>query len=140
MTREETLAWAKSLKPGDTVIWNTGWPPGEISILVVEKVTPTGRVKTTNGMTFAQTSWTDSMSAVGTRAYGYIISVTDDLLLEEQKQDADRKEMNRQKQVILEARSKIWEECNKRFDLTYKRAAKILEFFNQIDAEEEQNC
>lgn len=87
---EEMAAWAKSLKPGDKVIFQSGWCYNDLSVLEVEKVTPAGWVKTTNNMTFSKNSY-GSMYARG-RDIGRIVSVTDELLQKAQKQDAERKE------------------------------------------------
>lgn len=73
MTREETLAWAKSLKPGDVVIWSNY---RQYRALNVQKVTPTGIVKTNGDMSFAQTSWSDRFLGRG-RTGGEIIPATE---------------------------------------------------------------
>lgn len=79
MTREETLAWAKSLKQGDKVIKVTGIIEKHYYVLEVLRVTPSGIVRTTNGESYYQNSWN---SAIVGRGYtiGEIIPVTDELL------------------------------------------------------------
>lgn len=120
MTREETLAWAKSLKPGDVVIWSRYG--GYYRALTVQKVTPTGIVKTEDDMSFAQTSWCSDISGRG-RTFGKIIPATDELLAEAKKQEADREVERRKKETVQKSRYKMRSiSC-----ISYEFAADFLE-------------
>lgn len=84
MTREEWKAWAMSLKTGDRVIvkyWNS------LQIATVEKVTPTGRIKTDLGV-FYQDNCTDSYTGYG-KTYGDLAPATPDLIAEAEKQEKE---------------------------------------------------
>lgn len=119
MTREETLAWAKSLKPGDVVIHKVC---GELCALTVKNVTPTWIVKTNDGKSFAQTSWGDSLNGRG-RTFGEIVPATEELLAEARKQESDRKEKRRMAETVQKA-------CYKMriiSGITYEFAADFLE-------------
>lgn len=136
MTREETLSWAKSLKPGDAVIYKSGWSGWcGLSVLEVEKVTPAGWVKTTSGEIFSQKSWADEMRGRGSTS-GYIVPITDEFLQEAQRQAAERAEEDRKDRIRAKAINKIWDEYNNRFNMSYDRAVKILEAFEKIDVKE----
>lgn len=119
MAREETLAWAKSLKPGDVVI-HKGW--NECYTLTVEKVTPTGIIKTNGGMSFAQTSFSDRLLGRG-RTGGEIVPATEELLAEAEKQRLVREE-NRRKAETLQ---KAWYKMRYISSITYEFAADFLE-------------
>lgn len=119
MTREETLAWAKSLKPGDVVI-HKGW--NECYVLTVEKVTPTGIIKTNGGMSFAQTSFSDRLLGRG-RTGGEIVSAAEELLAEAEKQRLVREE-NRHKAETVQ---KAWYKMRIISGITYDFAADFLE-------------
>ena len=56
MTKEESLAWVKSLKPGDIVIYSGFGVAGRIQTAKVEKVTPSGIVRTNRG-SFKESPW-----------------------------------------------------------------------------------
>lgn len=132
MTREETLSWAKSLKPGDKVI-HCGWNCKVLSVLEVKKVTPAGWIKTTCGKTFCQSDYYRDRFTGRGETSGSIIPVTDELLQEAQRQDAERAEKERKRRVIIKARNLVYDESRKGSDMTYERAAKIVEFFEQLD-------
>lgn len=102
-----------------------------LSILTVEKVTPAGWVKTTDGRTFSQTLWIDSLSVRG--GYGVIIPATEELMKKAAQQDAEREEENGKKRVIGKAQSLIEKERGKILDYTYERAVKIIEAFEEIN-------
>ena len=130
--REEMLAWAKSLKPGDKVVYiSSGFPENNLSILEVAKVTPAGWIKTTNEMTFAQNSWDSSIKKRGT-GWGEIVPVTDELLKKIQQQDAERAEIALREKTISKAREIILREWGKSNRLTYDRAVKIIAAFEDI--------
>jgi hypothetical protein len=60
------LEWFKTLKIGDTVCYDTGYNENhEYYITSVLKITPTGKVKTSDGMTF------DSTNSTSVSAYRY---------------------------------------------------------------------
>ena len=48
MTKEESLTWVKSLKPGDIVIYSGFGVAGRIQTAKVEKVTPSGHFELTH--------------------------------------------------------------------------------------------
>lgn len=56
MTREEWAAWAKSLKPGDSVIVNK-W--GSVYLDTVKRITPAGWVVTENNGTYSQSTYSE---------------------------------------------------------------------------------
>lgn len=66
---------------------------------------------------------------------GEIVPATEELLRAAQKQDQERKERESKDRIVTKARNRIWDECNKRYEITYEKAAKILEFFDRLDAE-----
>lgn len=119
MTREEALAWAKSLKPGDVVIhkgWNICIP------LTVKKVTPTGIVKTNDDKSFAQTSYFDGIIGRG-RTYGEIVPATPELLAEAERQKRERDEHERRIRTINRAVVKLGHMPR----MTYEFAVDFLE-------------
>lgn len=119
MTREETLSWEKSLKPGDIVIhkdWN------ECYTLTVEKVTPTGIIKTNGGMSFAQTSFSDRLLGRG-RTGGEIVPATEELLAEAEKQRLVREETRRKAETV----QKAWYKMRIISGITYDFAVDFLE-------------
>lgn len=99
MTREENLAWAKSLKPGDVVI-HVDWH--DVYALTVEKVTPTGIVKTKGNKSFAQTSWDDRLRGRG-RVCGEIVPPTQELLIEAKRQLIERQDREKRIATINRA-------------------------------------
>lgn len=99
MTREEALAWAKSLKPGDTVIHREC---RRVCALTVEKVTPTGIVKTNDDKCFAQNSWVGCIVGRG-RTGGEIVPATPELLEEAEKQQKERDEEEKRVRTINRA-------------------------------------
>lgn len=103
MTREETLSWAKSLKPGNVVI-HKGWD--ELFALTVKNVTPTGIVKTNDGKSFAQTSFSDRLLGRG-RTGGEIVPATEELLAEAEKQRLVREENRLKADTVQKAWYKI---------------------------------
>lgn len=119
MTREEILAWAKSLKPGDVVIWSDC---GQYRKLTVQKVTTTGIVKTNGYMSFAQTSWRDDLSGRG-KTSGKIIPATDELLAEVEKQQKERENLNRIRRTIQAAKTRM----RLIYDISYEFAVDFLE-------------
>lgn len=135
--REEMLAWVKSLKPGDKVVCEVGYV-GEATILEVERVTPAGWVKTTNGQMYAQTKWSDELWGRG-RTRGKIRPATEKYLREVQQKDAERAEGERRNKIIREAGSLLYKESRNSHMLTCERAEKIVAFFKQLDAEEKED-
>lgn len=119
MTREETLAWAKSLKPGDVVIWSDF---GQYRTLTVQKVTTTGIVKTNGDMSFAQTSRRDDLSGCG-KTSGIIIPATAELLTEVEKEQKERENLNRIRRTIRAARTRM----RLIYDISYEFAVDFLE-------------
>lgn len=119
MTREETLAWAKSLKPGDTVIHSAC---RSFFALTVEKVTPTGIVKTNEGKSFAQNTWFDGIVGRG-RTGGEIVPATEELLAEAEKQRLAREE-NRRK---AETAQKAWYKMRRISHISYEFATDFLD-------------
>lgn len=119
MTREEALAWAKSLKPGDVVThkyWNICLP------LTVKKVTTTGIVKTNDDKSFAQTPCFDGIIGRG-RTSGEIVPATPELLAEAERQKRERDEHESRVRVINKATIKIIHMPRP----TYEFAADLLE-------------
>lgn len=110
------LAWAKSLKPGDKVVYLRR---GNLYFLQVEKITPAGWVKTTNRMTFAQAGWGNNLYERG--GYGEIVPVTDGL--------AQQIHQNR---TIEKAKKILEKEFEDSREMTYERAVKIIEAFESM--------
>lgn len=121
--RGEMLEWAKSLKPGDKVIHDEY---GRYSILEVERVTPSGIVKTIGGKSFAQNSFSDRLLGRGQFVSGYILPFTDELLQAAKEQEAKREEEKRKRSVIHRANDIIYEEYRAAGRMTYERALKII--------------
>lgn len=119
MTREETLAWAKSLKPGDVII-QVDWK--DLYALTVEKVTPTGIVKTVGGKSFFQNSWYSNIVGRGTTR-GHIVPATEELLAEAGKQRLVRKENRRKAETV----QKAWYKIRCISHISYEFAADFLE-------------
>lgn len=119
MTREQALEWAKSLKPGDVIV-QVDWR--DLYALTVEKVTPTGIVKTVGGKSFFQNSWYSDIVGRGTTT-GHIVPATDELLAEARKQEADREVERRKAETVQKAWYKI--RCISR--ISYEFAADFLE-------------
>lgn len=134
MTREETLVWAKSLKPGDEVIYTKF---ESLFVLKVEKVTPAGWVKTKNGLTFAQDKHLDRLFARGAN-FGSIEPITEELYQKAKDQDEERKNEARKQKIINKARDVISDEWCDRWNMTYERAEKIIAAFERINGESEQ--
>lgn len=89
MTREETLEWAKSLKPGDKVIYER---IGVVRALEVKSVTPSAMVEMTNNLWFSLAPYTDAFFPCGINVRGgCIVPATGELLYEAQRQDMERK-------------------------------------------------
>lgn len=138
-TREEMLAWAKSLKPGDKVIYRECWDSGNLSVLEVAKVTPAGWVKTTDGLTFAQNSWSSGIEKRSRYDGGEIVPVTDELLQKFQQQEAERAEKERKRSTIVKAKDILRAELEASRDMTYERAVKIIESLGGKYAENSEN-
>lgn len=119
MTREEALAWAKSLKTGDTVIQKMC---GNYRALTVEKVTPTGIAKTNGDKSFAQNSWFDGIVGRG-RTSGDIVPATEELLSEAEKQRLER-EVERRK---AETTQKTWYKIRLISHISYEFAVDFLD-------------
>ena len=91
MTKEESLAWVKSLKPGDIVIYSGFGVAGRIQTAKVEKVTPSGIVRTNRG-SFKESpwSWSGRVGGYGKTPY-YILFFSAFVCLRRQtEQDAIR--------------------------------------------------
>lgn len=125
MTRAEMQEWALSLKPGDTVIWQGGGFHGEVSVLTVQKVTPSGIVRTDKG-DFKQNSYLDDIAGRGS-IWGAIVPATPELLARAKAGDEKRAEEKRVRAVIAQARDKIYDLSYGRIELTYDLAVKLLE-------------
>lgn len=140
MKREEMLAWAKSLKPGDNVILDKSFLSANdnIFVLEVDRVTPAGWVKTTDGETFSLTGWSGYLEARGRRSKWRIKPATSSLLEEASRQEAEREEEKRKQKTIVDAEIALKNEYMKSCKMTYDRAVKILEFFKTL--EDESNC
>lgn len=128
MNREEMLAWAKSLNPGDKVIYVIC---GKISVETVVKVTPAGWVKITTGSVYSQNSWSYYFMQRG--GIGHIEPVTDELLQKAKEQAEKRAEEGRQRKVIEKAQNFVREESDNRWKMSYERAVKIVAAFEQIN-------
>lgn len=101
-----------------------------LSVLDVAKVTPAGWVKTTNGKTFSQNSY-GNFSIRGD-GIGRIVAVTDELLQKAQQQDAERAYQERKRMTIVRAKNILSSELEKSRDMTYERAVKIIEAFENL--------
>lgn len=128
MSKEESAAWVKSLKPGDVAIYK-GWGD-DISPATVLKITPSGIVRTDKG-SFNQSSWTGDITGYG-KTSGRIIPATDELMEEARKQKEKRKEEQRKKNTIQKARSLVCRLYGKRFDFDYPTAERIIEAFGDV--------
>lgn len=76
MTHEEAAAWVSSLKPGDIVIRRYR---GNISPIIVKKVTPSGIVRTIGGYSF-KLSYSGIVASYGRGYSGETVPGTDELL------------------------------------------------------------
>lgn len=78
MTHEEAAAWVSSLKPGDVVARRYC---GDMSLVIIKKVTPTGIVQTNEGYSFKLSSYCGHVFSYGSHYYnGEIVPATDELL------------------------------------------------------------
>lgn len=136
MTKEESLAWVKSLKPGDVVIYK-----GLCSNLrpaTVEKITPSGIVRTNRG-SFKESTWSRSGRVVsyGKTASGEIIPQTEELLAEAERQEAEEAAMQKRRDTIRKAQNMIFGLYNNRFNLDYSKAVKVIRALEEMEQTEE---
>ena len=135
MTKKESLEWMKSLKPGDTVIYKD--LNRRIISATVEKVTPSGIVRTNRGSFKESTwSWSGNIGGYG-KTVGEIIPLTEELLAEAVRQRAEEAVMQKKRDTIRKAQNIIFELYNNRFKLDYAEAVKVIRALEGIEQTKE---
>ena len=126
MTKEESLTWVKSLKPGDIVIYSGFGAAGRIQTAKVEKVTPSGIVRTNRG-SFKESpwSWSGRVGGYG-KTPGEISPPTAELLIEAELQEAEDAAEKKRRDTIYKARNLISELYYNRFRIDYDTAVEII--------------
>ena len=108
MTKQEIAAWAAALKPGDQVIevgtFYTG-SPGEnaVGVLTVEKVTPSGIIRTSGG-DYKIGKYDHYPRGYG-QTTGQIIPYTEEKAVQAREYEAKQKEKREQHRTILAAQN-----------------------------------
>ena len=119
MTKEESLAWVKSLKPGDIVIYSGLGVAGRIQ-------TAKGIVRTNRG-SFKESpwSWSGRVGGYG-KTPGEISPPTAELLIEAELQEAEDAAEKKRRDTIYKARNLISELYYDRFRIDYDTAVEII--------------
>lgn len=121
MTREEWAAWAKSLKPGDSVIVNK-W--GSVYLDTVKRITPAGWVVTENNGTYSQSTCYEFYRQRG--GYHIIKPVTEELEKKALEEMAEAERRRKIQNTIRDARSVVYNWFCSRDAIDYNLALKIL--------------
>lgn len=121
MNREEWAAWAKSLKPGDSVIVKT-W--SGVLLDTVWKVTPAGWVVTENNGTFSQSQYNEKYSQRG--GYYNIVPVTEELRTQALDEMAEAERCRKTNLAISTAKRVTYDWTYGKREVDYDLACKIL--------------
>lgn len=121
MTREEWAAWAKSLKPGDSVIVKT-WC--RVLLDTVRRVTPAGWVVTENNGTFSQSQYRSEYSQRG--GYYGIMPVTEELRIQALDEMAKAEKRRKTNLAIATAKRVTYDWTYGKREVDYDLALKIL--------------
>ena len=124
--RSEVETWISELKPGDSVVLNGSSGPSDI--LRVEKVTPTGIVRTNRG-SYKLSKWSERVVIYG-EGWGHISPVTEELRQEVTKKIEKEQENRRRTEVIRTVRSQLRSLLSGNTVLTYELAARLQEVLN----------
>lgn len=134
-TREEWREWALSLKPGDKVI-NADYSWREkVRVETVEKITPSGMVRTNIGM-YAQTKYWEKYRERG-KTRGFIQPATPELIQEAERQAVERERRKEMNDTIVTARSKCYNLCYGRTEMPYEMAVELLELVKKYEQKSE---
>lgn len=133
MIREEWREWAFSLKPGDTVVVQK-WGPTYMRA-TVQKITPTGRVNTDNGV-FAMNEWAGTYCGYG-KTNGNLVQATPDLLEKAEKFEQEEAERKRKQEAINKAQKFAWDLYVMSRNMDYATAEKLLKVKEGLEGEYE---
>ena len=125
MTNEE---WVKTLKPGDEVaVMNYDF----VKIGVVERVTPSGIVRTKKHGSYKKSRYSDHIASYGDRSFSSIKPLTPEL--RERAEENMRKIAQEQlvKSTISKAYNIAYDIVYRRISLSYDMAKKVIELLGE---------
>ena len=133
--KEEADAWVASLIPGDKVLY-IGFAGKYEDILEVQKVTPSGIVRTNKG-SFKRPEWSASAIGYG-RDTGYIVPATDDGI-QQATEYINAKIAERMKnETIRSAKTLCYSVYAGAINISYDDAAKIIALLDSLGANQKR--
>lgn len=130
MTREETRAWALSLKPGDKVVKTKYWDKTPVDVLTVEKITKSGMVATNKGTYHMTSEWESDYKGRG-NADGNIIPATPENIQMAEDYHREEEENKKKRSVIGKALEAAYDLRYGKREMTYEIAVELLELLER---------
>lgn len=138
-TREDGIAWAQSLKPGDKVFLADKYRKDKLErVLMVKKVTPSGIVRTKEGMDFKQDThfFSESFDVCGYgKTRGRIVPYTEERAKQYEAQRRRTEQEQEEMQLIMTAQSICRSFCENRRWMAVETARKIIEIAEETDCD-----